>query len=181
MPFQLDIQLTEEDYVLFNQFYSLKSPQGKQLAKKTQALTVGVCMVCSLVFLSMEGLTIYSWVFFLVMALCAVFYLLNFEAIQKRNIEKLIQRMKKNGRLPYDESSAYTFYEDKFLEVTPLQRIERSYALTERVCVVQDQFILIFISSATACILPMEQVKAQVDTEAFIQFLSEKCAKVEYY
>ena len=181
MQFQLHIKLTEEEYLAFNHFHALESAQGKQIAKKSQSLLLGICAVFMVFILLMEGFSYYSLVYFLILALFAVFYLLSYESLQKRGLAAAIKRMKKNGKLPFDADATFEFYDDKMVEITPFEKAEKSYQLAERICVVRDRFILVYLSSATAFILPIAQVDAQVDTAAFIQFLSEKCPAVEYH
>ena len=92
-----------------------------------------------------------------------------------------IKRLKKVGKLPFDPVSTLEFHEDKMVEVTALQRTEQSYSIFERICVVKDRYVLLYKSSVSAYILPVLQIKEQLNQEDFIEFLSKKCTNIEYY
>ena len=92
-----------------------------------------------------------------------------------------IKRLKKIGKLPFDPESTLEFHEDKMVEITALQRTEQSYSIFERICVVKNRYILLYISSVSAYILPILQIKEQLNQDDFIEFLSRKCTNVEYY
>ena len=85
------------------------------------------------------------------------------------------------GKLPFDPVSTLEFYEDKMVEITALQRTEQSYSIFERICVVKDRYIFLYKSSVSAYILPVLQIKEQLNQEDFIEFLSKKCTNIEYY
>ena len=52
MRFQLDIALTEEDYLAFNYFHALESESGKKLIRKTSLIFIAAMVVLEiLVFL----------------------------------------------------------------------------------------------------------------------------------
>ena len=67
------------------------------------------------------------------------------------------------------------------VEITASSRTEQGYAIFERVCIVKERYILLYKSSVSAYILPMAQVKIQLNYEDFVEFLSQKCANIEYY
>ncbi len=85
------------------------------------------------------------------------------------------------GKLPFDPVSTLEFYEDKMVEITASSRTEQGYNIFERVCVVKDRYILLYKSSVGAYILPVAQIKAQLNQENLVDFLSKKCTNVEYY
>ena len=85
------------------------------------------------------------------------------------------------GKLPFDPVSTLEFYEDKMVEITASSRTEQGYAIFERVCIVKERYIFLYKSSISAYILPMEQVKEQLNQEDLMAFLSKKCTNVEYY
>ena len=44
----------------------------------------------------------------------------------------------------------------------------------------KDQFVLIYTSVAQAYVIPIWQLRQQVDMEAFLAFLTVKCGMIEY-
>ena len=60
-------------------------------------------------------------------------------------------------------------------------KMEQAYSVLERVCVVQNRFVLLYISSVSAHIIPMGQLFRQVNDKEFLEFLCQKCPKIEHY
>ena len=181
MLFQLNINLSEDDYLDFNKFHSFESMHGKKLINKTRIIFVLAMIILAALFLLVMGLTTFSITYAALLLLFTLLYMVFFKKILTRNVKTQIKRLKKVGKLPFDPVSTLEFHEDKMVEVTALQRTEQSYSILERICVVKDRYILLYKSSVGAYILPVVQVKAQLNQEEFVDFLSSKCTNVEYY
>lgn len=181
MLFQLNINLSEDDYLDFNKFHSFESMHGKKLINKTRIIFVLAMIILAALFLLVMGLTTFSITYAALLLLFTLLYMVFFKKILTRNVKTQIKRLKKVGKLPFDPVSTLEFHEDKMVEITALQRTEQSYSIFERICVVKDRYILLYKSSVGAYILPVVQVKAQLNQEEFVDFLSSKCTNVEYY
>ena len=181
MLFNLNINLSENDYLSFNNFHSFESTHGKKLINKTRIFFVLAMIILAALFLLVMGLTTFSITYAVLLLLFTLLYMVFFKKILTRNIKTQIKRLKKMGKLPFDPVSTLEFYEDKMVEITALQRTEQSYSIFERICVVKDRYIFLYKSSVGAYTLPVLQIKEQVSQEDFIAFLSRKCTNVEYY
>ena len=181
MLFQLNINLSEDDYLDFNKFHSFESMHGKKLINKTRIIFVLAMIILAALFLLVMGLTTFSITYAALLLLFTLLYMVFFKKILTRNVKTQIKRLKKVGKLPFYPVSTLEFHEDKMVEITALQRTEQSYSIFERICVVKDRYILLYKSSVGAYILPVVQVKAQLNQEEFVDFLSSKCTNVEYY
>ena len=179
MHYQLKLILSEEDYLAFNQFHSLQSPFGKKMIRKSRIFFVCAMIVLAALIFLVFGWTTFAMAYAAALGLFTVVYLLLFKKIMKRNIKAQIKHMKSASKLPYDPESRLEFYEDTLVETAAGKRLEQSYAVLERICILADAYIFLYSSSVNAYILPMAQVKAQVDVEAFLNFLSQKCSTVE--
>ena len=181
MLFQLNINLSEDDYLDFNKFHSFESMHGKKLINKTRIFFVLAMIILAALFLLVMGLTTFSITYAALLLLFTLLYMVFFKKILTRNVKTQIKRLKKVGKLPFDPVSTLEFHEDKMVEITALQRTEQSYSIFERICVVKDRYILLYKSSVGAYILPVVQVNAQLNQEEFVDFLSSTCTNVEYY
>ena len=132
-------------------------------------------------FVLVLGWTTFSAIYVILLGSFTLLYMLLFKKILNRNIKAQIKRLKKTGKLPYEPVSKLEFYEDKLVEISASKRIEQGYDVLERICVVGDRFILLYNSSVGAYILPIPQLRAQLDESDFLSFLSAKCSTVEYY
>ena len=181
MLFQLNINLSEDDYLDFNKFHSFESIHGKKLINKTRIFFVLAMIILAALFLLVMGLTSFSITYAALLLLFTLLYMVFFKKILTRNVKTQIKRLKKVGKLPFDPVSTLEFHEDKMVEITALQRTEQSYSIFERICVVKDRYVLLYKSSVGAYILPASQIKEQLNQEVFIEFLAKKCTNVEYY
>jgi len=181
MLFQLNINLSEDDYLDFNKFHSFESMHGKKLINKTRIFFVLAMIILAALFLLVMGLTTFSITYAVLLLLFTLLYMVFFKKILTRNVKTQIKRLKKVGKLPFDPVSTLEFHEDKMVEITTLQRTEQSYSIFERICVVKNRYVLLYKSSVGAYILPVTQIEAQLNQRDFIDFLSQKCPNVEYY
>lgn len=181
MLFKLDIDLSEDDYWSFNNFHSFESVYGKKTVRKTRLFFTLAMILLAVLFMLVMGLSTFSVIYTALLLLFTLLYMVFFKKILTRNMKAQIKRLKKTGKLPFDPVSTLEFYEDKMVEITSSSRTEQSYNIFERVCVVKDRYILLYKNSVGAYILPVVQVKAQLNQEKFVDFLSNKCTNVEYY
>ena len=181
MLFQLNINLTEDDYLAFNNFHSFESAHGKKTLKKTRLFFTLTMVLLAALFVLAVGVTTFSVVYTVLLLLFTLLYMVFFKKILTHNMKAQIKRLKKVGKLPFDPVSTIEFYEDKMVEITSSKRIEQGYSSFERICVVKDRYILLYHSSVGAYILPVAQIKAQVNQENLVDFLSKKCTNVEYF
>ena len=181
MLFQLNIHLSEDDYLSYNTFHALESAYGKKMLNKSRIILILVTVIPAALVIQLKGLTKFSVIYAALSLLFLSLYMIFREKGIVHNIKSNIKHLKQAGKLPFDPISTIEFYEDKMVEITALERSEHSYLMIERVCVVQDRYLFLYRSSLSAYILPIEQVKAQVNQADFIAFLSKKCTVVEYY
>ena len=181
MLFNLNINLSENDYLSFNNFHSFESAHGKKLIKNSRIrFILAMAFLAALVVLIL-GWTTFSITYAALLLLFTLLYMVFFKKILNWNVKNQIKRLKKIGKLPFDPVSTLEFYEDKMVEITTSRRTEQGYNIFERMCVVKDRYILLYHSSIAAYILPVAQINAQINQEDFIEFLSKKCTNIEYY
>ena len=138
MLFQLNITLTEEDYLAFNNFHSFESTNGKKLIRKSRIFFIAfMALLIALVLFTFESTT-FSIIYATVLGSFTALYMLAFRKILERNMKVQIKRLKKTGKLPFEPVSTLEFYEDKLVEITASKRTEQNYHAFERMCVVAD-------------------------------------------
>ncbi len=180
MLFQLDIKLTEEDYLAFNCFHALESSYGKKQRRRNRIFFAVAMVIVIVSNICAEGWTTFSAIYAILLGLFTVLYMLLFKKISKLNIKVQLKRLKKMGKLPFDPESKLEFYEDKLVEISASKRIEQGYDAIEQIYIVRDRFVLMYQSSVAVYVLPLPQLKEQLEQEDFLRFLSQKCSIVEY-
>lgn len=180
MEFRFKIHLKEEDFYAFNCFHALESAQGKKQILKSRLLFVVIAVAMSALVLAM-GMGTASVVYLVFMSVFTIIFMVQFKNNVRKNIRKQIENMKKSGKLPYDTVSDYVFSEERFVEISESRRLEQGYDTIERLCIDGESYLILYYSAVTACILPLEQLRMQVDKDAFLHFLQSKNIPVEQY
>ena len=181
MCIQLDITLTEEDYLYFNEFHTFETPQGKKQGKRSR---MGfACFMLALIVVEIIVLeaTIFSLIYAAVLGIFAVLFLLFLKKVVGKNIRKQIENLKKQGKLPYEPTARMEFYEDRMVEIGPTCRSEQSYGNIERIYVVKGRYVFLYTSSIMAQILPIPQITEKIELRDFLDFISARCSAAEYY
>lgn len=182
MRFEINMKTTEQDYLEFNYFHEIESAHGKRiLMKRRISIMVLIALLSSLV-LMLTNWGVYGNVAYLAfVGVYTIIYMLLMKKIVKRSIRNYVNRIKKEDKMSFNEETSFEFLENTFVEITPITRIELKYEGIKRVCVVKDRYVYIYSNSAIAHVLSMPQLRQQVDADAFLTFLSQKCGEMEYY
>lgn len=181
MRYQLKVTLTEEDYLTFNCFQNLESTYGRKTVRRFQIALAVLGAVYTVFMLMLEG-----FFFFLdsaglsVLGIIVIMILL-FKKFMAWTVKMQVKQLKKAGKLPYNKEANLEFYEDKIVAVSENSQAELNYSGLERLCIVKNRYIYAYNSSLSAIILPIPQIRQQVNEGEFLQFLTEKCPNVEHY
>jgi len=180
MRFRLNTVHTEEDYIFFNLFQALKSPQN---IKQIRNRYIFLCVMLLLVILLYQqtGWNLFSVAYAIFFGIYVLRWTLLHKRTLLRKIRSDIQKMKETATLPFDPVATLEFYEDRLVEITEARRIEEKYESISRVCVVNDQYIYMHYSSVGAYILLIPQLVQQANLEDFLNFISQKTVPVEYH
>ena len=181
MLFQFNITLTEEDYLAYNIFHALESAHGKKQVRKSRLFLLVTFALLLLLVYVVGGWTPYFICYVILLGLLAVIYMLLFKKILIRNIKSQLKRLKKLGKLCFEPQSTLEFHEDKMVEISDISRSEQSYRAFERICLLEDRYIILYRSSLSAFILPVPQIIAQANFEEFINFLTQTFGTIERY
>ena len=96
MLFQLNINLSEDDYLDFNKFHSFESIHGKKLINKTRIFFVLAMIILAALFLLVMGFTTFSIIYAALLLLFTLLYMVFFKKRLTRNVKTQIKRLKKD-------------------------------------------------------------------------------------
>ena len=180
MKFEFEKNITEQDYINFNKFYAMNTEFGKKTNRLTKTIViVTILLIILLLFLIGYKVGIIGGSI-LLLATIVTFFRIN--KIILSSVEKNVKNLKKSGKLPYSPCSVLEFGEEVFCEIEEKGKLERKYSVIENVSISNEyETIYIFISSATAVILPYSVFKSREEMFAFIDFIKLKCPKVLYF
>lgn len=179
MKFQFQVNVSENQYIDYNKFWTLKSPYGK----KQLIILRGMILVMVLVFVFLtlfsENLQPNAFIacipFFIMLIVCQAL-LPRFLAF---TVESHIKSLKKKGKMAYSSTSVMEFYDDVFTETTPDNKLEQKYSSVERISVVNKKVIYIHVNNFMAYIIPVSVFQSQEQYEEFMQFIKTKCAHAD--
>ena len=148
-----NIDLNDNDYIEFNYSYLKHSKIGKYslLATRISFPFAMFIFVLALLIIDIERglvLTVAA-----VAVLSTVLWWFIVPAIMRWNIKKNIMRMKKDGKLPYNEKTSVEFFDDRIVETCEQGETIVKYSDVVNVYDEKDYFY-IFYGSMQAFILP---------------------------
>lgn len=181
MRFRLKTNITEDDFLRSMYFGSLESTPGKKALLKNRIRILALYAILTVMVLVMKRPLPEEILLYLAfVAVYSAVHMLLYKRMAKSRLKRWLSKALKNGDAHFDPEAEYVFYEDKMVETTALTSFERKYDGVTAVNFIGDDIIEI-CHSAVVCILPVEQVRQQVDYDAFVQFLAEKCKYIEVY
>lgn len=181
MKFQLNVTITDQDYLEYNVFWMLRSPYGKRQMRSVRLMTAAVVVLLMIVFLWQGGFSVGAWIAFLLMAavlgLSQIFMGKFFALAMKRTLKSL----KKSGKMGYSPKAILEFYEDHFAEITPENKTEQRYSALERVSVVDGKTVYLHVNNVMAYLLPVACFASEEELTAFLEFIRGKCTQFDSY
>ena len=176
MKFQFNITITEKDYLDFNEFHALKSPYGIKTIVRLR-IWLAIAFTLSVIYLAITQ----NWLFGVPISGVLLIFLVFLPRIFKHTLKTSINTMKKTGKMDYIPASTLTFYDDIISEVSETEKIERSYSVIERVCIITGQTLYLFSSNSRAFIIPIHAFESAEQYNAFLEFIKTKCSTINVY
>ena len=181
MLFQFLIHYTDEDYLAFMDFHTFGSKQAnkrfrKNILKYILNTVLSIAAVLCLIEERSTAVTIT-----VVLVVYTTVHLATFRKNYIRKLRRKLTQTGKDSKKPYDPISSMEFYEDKLVESTPTTRTAMKYEAIEQVCVVADQFVLLYSDKGQVYQIPAAQFTLQSNLDALIEFLSAKPSNIEFY
>lgn len=181
MKFRFDISLTDQDYLDYNLFMLLKSPYNKNMILTFRIIVSAFfAIIPSIPLLSNEfstGTIVGIILILTVIVLYNIFFAKSFARTIKSNMKK----QKKKGKLSYTPLSSLEFYDDKFIETSPLNKTEQSYAAIERISIVENRLIYIHENRVVGYIIPRACFSSPEEFVSFIEFIKTKNSNIQCY
>lgn len=168
----IHVHLTDEDYIRFNQFCILHSPQGRRVTLPVRLIFPFMCVVLPLIDWLLGEQTFYFFLAyqFLTAAPCVLWVIFS-PRLLSLSARRNVRRLKKVGKLPYTADAEFTWDEDSFTETTenstsrvPLGEIERFYLTRD--------YAYVFVDTMRGFIIP--RFASHPEIEEFIAFLRSR-------
>lgn len=182
MIFSFNVKLTDEDYLLFNEFTLKHSDIGKKTDRISRLLVCIIIAVAVLNLLITQGINSVSVITTVVLLGIGVFLCLCAKEFNSRFTKIFTKRiLKSNKKKPYTPDSTLEFYDDSFKEISLDGKSEINYSAVDKVAFVRNRFVLIFIDSIRGYIIPVDCFENDEQETAFADFIKTKCNSCEFY
>ena len=171
--YEYHIELSEKDYIDFNKYHLLHSESGKKAIRINQMLfpIISVILLFLIWFfnrdlhlLLIEGI---------VLGIISVIMFFLTKGMLLKKIEKHITKLKKEGKLPFNQKSILTFDEDGIHEKTANTETKTNYTLIEKI-IESDETIYVYIGAVQAIIIPKDCYIADHSIDELLVYLNEK-------
>lgn len=180
MKFQFKVNMTDEDYFLFNKFQAIDSPFGKKQIQKIRLVIAATSAVLTLVSLWLNGFTADSFIGLIPFLLIMIILVVTVPKTFAGSIKRQLKLMKKHGKQGYSPESVVEFYDDYFSETTPDNKTEHKYSAVENIFAVEGKYVYIFVNNVMAYIIPRSSFESVGQYNDFLTFMESKCSPVKY-
>lgn len=157
---RFNIKISEQDYIAFNKYYLHSSNVLKKTKNIVTFTLAGLCLVIIIMFFyfnSFDNLVV-PIVESVIAGIFILAYIFYFRTVGiNRSVNNTIKRMKKDGRLPFEENSEIEFTDEMIIDKSTITQTRLKYEDVEKI-IKTEKYLFIFIDSARAIIVPLEQL-----------------------
>lgn len=89
--------------------------------------------------------------------------------------------LKGRAKKPYTPEATIEFYDDFFKEITPDSKTEVSYTAIDKIYVVMNSYVFIFIDSIRGYIVPFASFRNAEEEKDFLVFLGTLTPNIEFF
>lgn len=171
--FEFKTTLDDEDYLLFNQYHLLNSPLGKKSFMAFRFIIPFICFMFVVIFCiagSDLQLILIEAIF---LTISSILWVGCSKKMILKSMKNRIKKMKKEGRLPYNNEGILKFDDESIHEITPNTESKTNYSLIEKIAVT-EKAIYIYFSSVQAYILPVTAFSEEMEKLKFLEFINSK-------
>ena len=181
MRFSFDVKLTDADYIRFNEFSLKNSSVGKKADICNKILVSIIFIAFAINLVVTEGITPATVVGIVLLCACELIFLLGYKKWNSV-FTKFFTRtlIKGTAKKPYTPESVLEFYDDFFKEIAPDNKSEINYTAIDRIYVVMNQYVFIFIDSMRGYIIPFESFKNKEEENTFLAFIGTLTKNIEF-
>lgn len=174
--YEFKVKLNDDDYIAFNQYHLLHSPTGKKTLISCRLILPVLSFLYIVIFIAAGS--DFQLILFqvILMSILSIFWLVFSTKIYFKAMRRGINKMKKEGRLPYDKESILKFDDENYYDITPNTENKTNYSMIEKIAVT-EKAIYIYVSSMQASIIPVATFSDEIEKQKFLEFISLKAKK----
>ncbi len=186
MNFKFVVNITERDYIDFNIFHATRSKYGRKMYLITELFVLFAIIILPNVIYFLDADYSFPLVFHIIRVLIVdfIFLFLIFKFFKKLygwTIKLNINVLKKAGKMSFDPTSSFEFYDDIFTESTPETKCEYRYSILDSISIVGTSVIYLHTSNLGGYIIPFTVFDSKEHFDSFVHFLHTKCNKINFF
>lgn len=182
MRFSFNVRLTDEDYLLFNEFALKNSGMSKKADIIINILVSLIFILSALNLVLTNGMNTVSAVaviFLVVMWLIFMLCSKRANAVFTKFFTRML--IKGKAKKPYTPDSVLEFYDGFFKEIAPDNKSEINYTALDKITVIKNRYVFLFLDGVRGYVVPFSCFKSEAQEKEFIDFLSTVCSKTELF
>lgn len=182
MHFSFKIKLTDEDYLLFNEFALKNSDMNKRADIITKALVSIIFILSALNIIITNGtgtVSVVAVIFLIIMWLIFMLCSKRANAVFTKFFTRML--IKGKAKKPYTPDSVLEFYDEFFKEIAPDNKSEINYTAIDRIAVIKNRYVFLFLDQLRGYIIPFDCFENEAEENEFITFISSACNKTEFF
>ena len=179
MQYKFNIGYSEQDYLDFNLFHLINSPQGKKNIKKQRTSFIIISIITAILLIICFALKLKDSVSIMTIAfILSLFLTIFYPKLLISGVKNNVKQSKAD--MPLYEDCEIEFFENCIVEVTENKRLELKYPAIKRACVLNGKVVYLYIMANQAIILPFRVFNSQEQCNFFFEFLKTKVANIEF-
>lgn len=165
---KINVSVTENDFIIFNEYYMKNSSQGKRSTLLSRLLLPAVFLVIIMICLVAKADFTVIILEVIIFSITTVVWELKIPSFIRNNIKRNIETVKNDGKLPYHENAEFEFNDEAIIETTTnsVLKIKYSDVLSVKST---DEYIYIFFGATQAFIIPRRCIGNEYDLEEFLK------------
>ena len=182
MFYSFNVKLTDEDYLLFNDFALKNSDIGKKTDRMSKILIILIMLVAGVnVFLTrgIDGTSVTTAVILLAIGVLFCLFSKKFNTKFIKAHTRIM--LKGKDKKPYTPDSVLEFYDSCFKEISPDNKSEINYSAIDKISAVKNCYIFLFLDGIRGYVVPVDCFENETQEKEFLDFLSARCNKIEFF
>ena len=171
---KFDIHLTEEDYIAFNIFHRFHSPRSRKYLLFFRLLWFVVSILFLLVLLITGAKPSQIWPEAVILLGLSAFFYFRYPGSVKQGIRRQIEKIKAEGKLPYNAEETIEFTDDQIVGVTDHSENRWQYSDIVKICA-DEEHIFLYTGAVQTIVLPLRCLGEEKD--ALLSLLRDKTGK----
>lgn len=165
---QINIIMTENDYLRFNEYYLEHSNAGKKTTRNIRILFPAILLCILIILIAVHADLTLIIIIAVMLVIFSIIWQFITPKLLKNSLKKNIQQIKNDGKLSYSESSTLEFTDDEIIETTDNSALKVKYGDIISVGITEE-YIFIFFEAARAFTIPRGCINKNIDLEDFLK------------